>query len=98
MVRAAKRQRAPDPSNALLAIPDRRPHAWAMGVARGRGAQEALGRTLERAGISSERMAWTPDIVAARTEPVPWARIGLAVRTLEAQGLAPSVLRVDADC
>jgi hypothetical protein len=34
-------------------------------------------------------------VVAARTEPVPWARVGLAVRALEAQGLAPAVLRVE---
>jgi uncharacterized ferritin-like protein (DUF455 family) len=34
-------------------------------------------------------------VVAARTAPVPWARIGLAVRTLEAQGLAPAELRVE---
>jgi homoserine dehydrogenase len=92
MVRAAKRQRAP---GALPAIADRRPHAWAIGVERGRGAQEALGRTLERAGINSERMAWTSGVVAARTEPVPWARVGLAIRALETQRLSPSVLRVD---
>lgn len=96
MVRAAKRQPPPS-SSSSIAIPDRRPHAWAIGVERGRGAQEVLGRTLERAGISSERMAWASGIVVARTEPVPWARVGLAVRTLEAQGLAPAVLRVDAD-
>ena len=96
MVRAAKRQRVPHSSTAP-AIPDRRPHAWALGVDRGRGAPDTLGRTLERAGIGSERMAWTADVVAARTEPVPWARIGLAVRALEAQGLAPAVLRVDVD-
>jgi homoserine dehydrogenase len=96
MVRAARRQPLPHPSTSP-AIPDRRPHAWAIGVDRGRGAQEALGRTLERAGINNERMAWTSDAVAARTEPVPWARVGLAVRALEAQGLAPAVLRVDAD-
>lgn len=96
MVRAAKRQLRPHPSP-TPAIVDRRPHAWAVGVERGRGAQEALGRTLERAGISSERMAWTSGVVAARTEPVPWARIGLAVRALESQGLTPAVLRVDAD-
>ena len=96
MVRSAKPQRLPNPASAL-AVPDRRPHAWAIGVDRGRGAQEALGRTLERAGINNERMAWTRDAVAARTEPVPWARIGLAIRALEAQALAPAVLRVDAD-
>lgn len=96
MVRAARRQPPPDPS-ASPAIPDRRPHAWAVGVERGRGAQEALGRTLERAGINNERMAWTSDVVAARTEPVPWARVGLAVRALEAQRLSPAVLRVDGD-
>jgi len=95
MVRAAKRQARPSPATAP-AIPDRRPHAWALGVDRSRGAQEALGRTLERAGINNERMAWTRDAVAARTEPVPWARMGLAVRALEAQGLPPAVLRVDA--
>ena len=64
---------------------------------RGRGAQEALGRTLERVGVNNERMAWISGVVAARTEPVPWARVGLAVRALEAQGLTPAVLRVDAD-
>jgi homoserine dehydrogenase len=96
MVRAARRQPRPHPS-AALAIADRRPHAWAVGMERGRGAQEALGRTLERAGINNERMAWTSGVVAARTEPVPWARIGLAVRALESQGLTPAVLRVDAD-
>ncbi|HEX5872655.1 MAG TPA: homoserine dehydrogenase [Longimicrobium sp.] len=96
MVRAAKRQRAPDPSVALPAIADRRPHAWAIGVERGRGAQEALGHTLARAGINNERMAWTSGVVAARTEPVPWGRVGLAVRALESQGLPPAVLRVDA--
>jgi homoserine dehydrogenase len=96
MVRAAKRQRGPGPA-ASPSIPDRRAHAWALGVDRGRGAQETLGRALERAGISSQRMAWTGDVVAARTEPVPWARIGLAVRALQAQGLSPAVLRVDAD-
>jgi hypothetical protein len=79
------------------AIADRRPHAWAIGVERGRGAQEALGHTLARVGINNERMAWISGTVAARTEPVPWARIGLAVRALEAQGLTPAVLRVDAD-
>jgi homoserine dehydrogenase len=97
MVRSAKRQRAPSPSAAPV-IADRRPHAWAIGVERGRGAQETLGRTLERAGISSERMAWTKEVVAARTEPVPWVRIGLAVRALEVQSLSPAVLRVDSDC
>jgi hypothetical protein len=96
MVRAAKRQPLPDPTSSP-AVPDRRPHAWAIGVDRGRGAQEALGRTLERAGINNARMAWTSDAVAARTEPVPWARVGLAVRALEAQGLTPAVLRVDAE-
>jgi homoserine dehydrogenase len=96
MVRSAKRQPRPHPS-AAPAIPDRRPHGWAVGVERGRGAQEALGHTLARAGINNERMAWTSEIVAARTEPVPWARVGLAVRALEAQGLPPAVLRVDAD-
>jgi homoserine dehydrogenase len=96
MVRAAKRQPRPHPS-AAPAIADRRPHAWAVGVERGRGAQEALGRTLERIGINNERMAWIAGIAAARTEPVPWARIGLAVRALESQGLTPAVLRVDAN-
>jgi homoserine dehydrogenase len=96
MVRSAKRQPRPHSSTAP-AIPDRRPHAWAIGVDRGRGAQEALGHTLARAGINNARMAWTRDVVAARTEPVPWARVGLAVRALEAQGLSPAVLRVDAD-
>jgi homoserine dehydrogenase len=96
MVRATKRQPRPHPS-AAPAIADRRPHAWAVGVERGRGAQEALGRTLERIGINNERMAWIAGIVAARTEPVPWARIGLAVRALESQGLTPAVLRVDAN-
>jgi hypothetical protein len=96
MVRSARRQRLPAPS-AAPAIPDRRAHAWAVGVDRSRGAQDTLGRTLERAGINNQRMAWTRDAVAARTEPVPWARVGLAVRALEAQGLAPAVLRVDAD-
>jgi homoserine dehydrogenase len=96
MVRSAKRQRLPAPS-AAPAIPDRRAHGWAVGVDRSRGAQDTLGRTLERAGINNERMAWTRDAVAARTEPVPWARVGLAVRALEAQGLTPAVLRVDAD-
>lgn len=96
MVRAARRQPRPHPSTAP-AIPDRRPHRWALGIDRGRSAQETLGRTLERAGINNERMAWTADVVAARTEPVPWARVGLAVRALEAQGLPPAVLRVDAD-
>jgi homoserine dehydrogenase len=96
MVRSAKRQPLPDPSSSP-AIPDRRLHGWALGVDRGGGAQEALGRTLERAGINNARMAWTSDVVAARTEPVPWARVGLAVRALEAQGLTPALLRVDAD-
>lgn len=96
MVRAAKRQPRTHPS-AAPAVADRRPHAWAVGVERGRGAQEALGRTLERVGINNERMAWTAGVVAARTEPVPWARIGLAVRALESQGLPPAVLRVDAN-
>ncbi|HEU0299348.1 MAG TPA: homoserine dehydrogenase [Longimicrobium sp.] len=94
MVRAAKRQRAPAVPT-VPAVPDRRPHVWAVGVDRGGGAQEALGRTLERAGISSERMAWTDGVVAARTELIPWPRISLAVRALEAQGLAPAVLRVE---
>jgi homoserine dehydrogenase len=96
MVRAAKRQRGPHPSTAP-AIPDRGAHAWALGIDRRGSAQETLGRTLERAGINNHRMAWTSDVVAARTEPVPWARVGLAVRALEAQGLTPAVLRVDAD-
>jgi homoserine dehydrogenase len=94
MIRAAKRQRPPTAS-AAPAVPDRRPHAWAVGVDRTRGAQDTLGRTLERAGINNERMAWTRDAVAARTEPVPWARVGLAVRALEGQGLTPAVLRVE---
>jgi homoserine dehydrogenase len=97
MVRAAKRQRAVPPSAAVPPIPDRRPHAWAVGVERGRGAQEALGHTLARVGINNERMAWISGTVAARTEPVPWARIGLAVRALESQGLTPAVLRVAVD-
>ncbi|HEX2080098.1 MAG TPA: homoserine dehydrogenase [Longimicrobium sp.] len=96
MVRAAKRQRSPGLS-AAPAIPDRRAHAWAVGVDRGGGAQETLGRTLQRAGIGSARMAWAEGVVAARTEPVPWARVSLAVRALQAQGLPSAVLRVDVD-
>jgi homoserine dehydrogenase len=94
MVRGARRQRVAA-SFTAAAVADRRPHRWAVGVDRSAGAQDALGRTLERAGINNERMAWTRDAVVARTEPMPWARLGLAVRALEAQGLPPAVLRID---
>ena len=96
MVRAAKRQPRPHPSTAPV-LADRGAHAWALGIDRRGSAQEMLGRTLERAGINNQRMAWTANVVAARTEPVAWARVGLAVRALEAQGLTPAVLRVGAN-
>jgi homoserine dehydrogenase len=92
LVRPAKRQRASDA--APPAVTDRRPHAWAIAVDRGTAAEEALRATLDRVGIDVDRIARSEDVSVMRTVPASWARIGLALRALEVQGLSPAVLRV----
>ena len=95
MVRSAGRQRAIHPSAAPAAA-DRRPHAWAIAVERGPAAEDALRATLDRVEVDVDRIA-RGDVSVMRTRPTPWPRIGLAIRAMESQGLAPAVLRVDGE-
>ncbi|HST60454.1 MAG TPA: homoserine dehydrogenase [Longimicrobium sp.] len=94
MVHAARRHRAPAHA-AAPAVTDRRPHAWAIAVDRGGSAEEALRATLDRVEVEVDRIARGEGVSVMRTVPTPWARIGLAIRALEVQGLSPAVLRVD---
>lgn len=94
LVRPALRQRVPGRSAAPAAA-DRRPHAWAVAVERGVPAEEALRATLDRVDVEVDRIARGEGVSVMRTVPTPWARMGLAVRALEVQGLSPAVLRVD---
>jgi homoserine dehydrogenase len=93
MVRSTVRHRAPA-GGATPSIPDRRPHAWAIAVERGQLPEAALRATLDRVEVEVDRIARGKGVSVMRTHPTPWPRIGLAVRALEGQGLAPAVLRV----
>jgi len=94
LVRGARRQRAIHPS-AAPSIPDRRAHAWAIAADRGAAAEDALRTTLDRVEVEVDRIVRGKGVSVMRTHPVAWPRIGLAIRAMEAQGLAPAVLRVD---
>ena len=94
LVRSARRQRAIHPS-AAPSVADRRAHAWAVAVGRGAAAEDALRATLDRVEVEVDRIVRGEGVSVMRTRPAAWPRIGLAVRAMEAQGLAPAVLRVD---
>jgi hypothetical protein len=94
MVRSTVRHRAPADGE-TPSIPDRRPHAWAIAVERGQLPEAALRATLDRVEVEVDRIARGKGVSVMRTHPTPWPRIGLAVRALEGQGLAPAVLRVE---
>ncbi|HEX6910202.1 MAG TPA: homoserine dehydrogenase, partial [Longimicrobium sp.] len=93
LVRPAARHR-PGHRAAAPAVPDRRPHAWAVAVDRGASAEEALRATLDRVDVEVDRIV-REDVSVMRTRPTPWPRMGLALRALEVQGLSPVILRVD---
>jgi homoserine dehydrogenase len=94
MVRSTVRYRAVA-GGATPSIPDRRPHAWAIAVERGQLPEAALRATLDRVEVEVDRSARGKGVSVMRTHPTSWPRIGLAVRALEGQGLAPAVLRVE---
>jgi homoserine dehydrogenase len=94
LVRGARRQRPVHP-DAAPSIPDRRPHAWAVAVDRAAAAEDALRATLDRVEVEVDRIVRGDGVRVMRTQPTPWPRIGLAIRAMEGQGLAPAVLRVD---
>lgn len=93
MVRSTVRHRT-GAGGATPSIPDRRPHAWAVAVERGQLPEAALRATLDRVEVEVDRIVRGKGVSVMRTHPTPWPRIGLTVRALEGQGLAPGVLRV----
>jgi len=71
-------------------------HHWLISTQSGGDAEARLLSTLERAGISGERLGGR-GAVRVITAPVPWMRADLAVRALGAAGLEPVVTRLGRD-
>ncbi len=88
--------RAPRPAaKAPAAAVDLRPHEWVIGIAGDCADEGLLARTLSRAAIRPASVVRSGGEAFVLTRPLPWSRVDLATRALDAAGCAPVVARVE---